>query len=232
MARILLVHGSCHGAWCWDLVLPRLRALGHDVEAIDLPGRLPDDPDPTLDDHARSISDACPEPTVLVGHSAGGYPITAAAEAGASVSRLIYLCAYVPRAGLGLADMRRLWPEQPLVPSIRLSEDRQRFTIDPGMVRHHFYADVPAPLAKDAAARLCPEPVVPQLTPLPATTRAEALPRRYIVCRQDNAIPPDFQREMSADWPRAHVTELDTSHSPFLSAPDRLAALLDRMATD
>ena len=34
----VLVHGACHGAWCWDEVAARLRAKGHRVVTLDLPG--------------------------------------------------------------------------------------------------------------------------------------------------------------------------------------------------
>ena len=37
MARFLLIHGAGHGAWCWRAVLPLLRAMGHEAEALDLP---------------------------------------------------------------------------------------------------------------------------------------------------------------------------------------------------
>ena len=36
--EFLLVHGACHGAWCWEEVVGRLRARGHRVAALDLPG--------------------------------------------------------------------------------------------------------------------------------------------------------------------------------------------------
>jgi hypothetical protein len=30
MAEVLLIHGSCHGAWCWRDLIPALAARGHD----------------------------------------------------------------------------------------------------------------------------------------------------------------------------------------------------------
>ncbi len=33
----VLVHGSYHGAWCWDLLTPELERLGHRVISMDLP---------------------------------------------------------------------------------------------------------------------------------------------------------------------------------------------------
>ena len=38
MARFLLIHGACHGGWCWERVTPLLEAAGHSVMAPDLPG--------------------------------------------------------------------------------------------------------------------------------------------------------------------------------------------------
>ena len=54
MARIVLVHGALGGRRCWEPVLPGLRAAGHEVEAIDLPGQGEDDT-PVGRDHARSL---------------------------------------------------------------------------------------------------------------------------------------------------------------------------------
>ena len=35
--RLLLVHGSFHGAWCWDHLIPELAARDVDAFAIELP---------------------------------------------------------------------------------------------------------------------------------------------------------------------------------------------------
>jgi pimeloyl-ACP methyl ester carboxylesterase len=81
MASLLLVHGAWHGAWCWeDNLVPRLRAAGHEVTAIDLRhhGAQPRDGlrrarvrdyVADLDAATRSL----PAPLVVVGHSMGGY---------------------------------------------------------------------------------------------------------------------------------------------------------------
>jgi pimeloyl-ACP methyl ester carboxylesterase len=42
-APVVLVHGAFLGAWCWDEVIPRLAAAGHEVAAPDLPGHGADD---------------------------------------------------------------------------------------------------------------------------------------------------------------------------------------------
>lgn len=224
MPELLLIHGTCHGAWCFDHLRHELAARGIPARAIDLPGR--DGSPTTLDDYARAILDAATSETILVGHSAGGYAITAAAEADPARFRgLIYLCAYLPDAGQSLAEMRRAGPSQPLMPAIRMAEDNQSFTIDPALAPSAFYQDCRPDLAAWATAQLCPQPVTPQQTPL-WPTRAETLPRHYIVCDNDQTIPPDYQRQMASRLPEACRHSLPSGHSPFLAMPDRLADLL------
>ena len=36
MYHFVLVHGGCHGAWCWFKLTDRLQNAGHKVTAIDL----------------------------------------------------------------------------------------------------------------------------------------------------------------------------------------------------
>lgn len=227
MTELLLVHGTCHGAWSFDRLVPELKQRDIAARAIDLPGR---DGTPTsLDDYAQAILAAAAPDTILVGHSAGGYAITAAAEAAPDRFRgLIYLCAYLPAAGQSLADMRRAGPSQPLMPAIRLAEDRQSFAIDPALAPAAFYQDCPPDLAAWATAQLCPQPVTPQQTPV-WPIHAETLPRHYITCDNDQTIPLDYQRQMAAFLPKECRHSLPSGHSPFLAMPDRLADLLARL---
>ena len=234
MADVLLIHGSCHGAWCWRDVIPALNRLGHSARAIDLPSHGAD-PTPlaevTLERYAQAILDAIDTPVVLVGHSMGGYPITqAAAIAPEKVARLIYLTAYKPMEGMGLGDMRKLAADQPLLPAIWPSADRLSFTFDPAQVPALFYHDCPPEAVDYAFAHLTPQAVKPQVTPVAGLARAEALPRDYIVCTEDRAIPPAFQRDMASRLPPARVHDLPASHSPFFAMPDRLARTLSEIA--
>ncbi|MDP3195103.1 alpha/beta fold hydrolase [Tabrizicola sp.] len=227
MPELLLIHGTCHGAWCFDRLLPELTQRGIPARAIDLPGR--DGRPTTLDDYAQTILAAAAPNAILVGHSAGGYAITAAAEVAPDRFRgLIYLCAYLPAVGQSLADMRRAGPSQPLMPAIRLAGDKQSFTIDPALAPAAFYQDCPPDLAKWATARLCPQPVTPQQTPL-WPKQAETLPRHFIVCETDQTIPPDYQRQMAARLPQECRHSLPSGHSPFLAMPVQLADLLARL---
>jgi pimeloyl-ACP methyl ester carboxylesterase len=234
MARFLLIHGSGHGAWCWRDVLPLLNNAGHEARAIDLPSHGADTTPAdrvTLEGYARAIVAALEMPAILVGHSAGGYAITAAAEqAPDRVQKLIYLCAYVPVPGLSLADRRRAGPRQPLLAAIRVAPDRVTWSADPDRIEAVFYHDCPPGTVDYARARLTPQPILPQETVLALTDRSATIPRAYIRCTEDRTIPPEYQETMTADWPPGAVSTLPTSHSPFFAAPTMLAKRLIEIA--
>lgn len=234
MSDVLLVHGAAHGAWCWHRVVTALAAYGHRARAIDLPSHGDDKTDPatvTLDGYADAILAATRGPTLLVGHSMGGFPITAAAQkAPDRFTALVYVCAYLPRPGMTLADMRRAGPRQPLAGSFLIDRTRTTFTFDPARSPDLFYHDCPPEDVALALSRLCPQPIRPQETAIPDTSRAETLPRWYIRCTDDRAIPPDYQMTMARDLPSGHVLSLDCAHSPFFAAPDDLARHIDAIS--
>lgn len=233
MARFLLVHGACHGAWCWRDVLPRLTAAGHQAHAIDLPSHG-DDPTPiadvTLEGYARAILDAIEEPVVLVGHSMAGFPISLAAEmAPEKVAKLVYVCAYLPVSGKSLVDMRRAGPRQLLLDAIIAAPDGMSMTIDPDKAVEKFYHDCPPGVAEYAVPRLCPQAIAPQAAPITLGARFAGVSKHYIRCTDDRTIPPEYQQTMAARLPPDHVHCLQTAHSPFFAAPDMLAELLLRI---
>lgn len=225
--RFLLVHGSCHGAWCWRDVLPHM--AGHEVRAIDLPGHGADATpvgDVTLDMYADAILAACDGPTVVVGHSMAGFPISLAAEkAPEKVAKLIYVCAYLPVSGMSLADMRRAGPRQPLLDAI--IADGPAFRFDPAKIEDRLYHDCTHALDY-ARENLGPQPILPQNTAITLGDAFAATPKRYILCTEDRAIPPEYQAMMSGGL--EHVRQMRCSHSPFFAAPQELARNLIQLA--
>ncbi len=83
---IVLVPGFWLGAWAWDEVAAALRADGHEVTALTLPGLESADADRssiTLADHVDAICDAVQAagpPVVLAVHSATGFSGYAASD--------------------------------------------------------------------------------------------------------------------------------------------------------
>lgn len=233
MATFLLIHGSCHGAWCWRDVLPALKDQGHSAQAIDLPSHGEDKTpllDVTLDVYAQAILASAEPDTILVGHSMAGFPITLAADLMPErFAKLIYLCAYVPVPGQSLIDMRKAAPSQPLLDAIVTSDDKKSFTIDPNKAREKFYNDCSDESVAFAVPRLCPQAIAPQATPITAGRSCD-VEAHYIVCEKDQTIPPAYQKTMSTTFPKDRVHALPTSHSPFFSTPKALAELFIRIA--
>jgi pimeloyl-ACP methyl ester carboxylesterase len=116
---IILVPGFWLGAWAWDEVASLLRADGHDVTALTLPGMESKDADRssvTYADHVDAIVDAvraAGRPVVLAVHSATGFSGYSASD---RVPDLIAAMVYVDTApGLAPLDPDFEDAEKPLV---------------------------------------------------------------------------------------------------------------------
>jgi len=235
MAHFLLIHGSCHGAWCWRNILPELAKLGHTAAAIDLPSHGADPTpiaDVTLDLYGRAILAALDQPTILVGHSAGGYAIAKAAEIDPrNITQLVYLCAYVPTDDMTMIEMRHAAPYQNLGPDdvIRF-DDGLSYIFNPENAAGLLYPDCPAEAVEFAAKNLGPQPIKPQTTCPDLGSNFANLNRHYIRCENDAVIPPEYQHTMTANWPASDVETIPTGHSPFFAAPRDLANRLSRIA--
>ena len=106
--HFVLVHGSCHGAWCWYKLSSLLKLAGHRVTALDLgasgvnPKRL--DEVPAASDYVAplmelmaSLPDQVDQRVVLVGHSYAGLCISLAMESfPQKISIAVFLTAYMP----------------------------------------------------------------------------------------------------------------------------------------
>jgi pimeloyl-ACP methyl ester carboxylesterase len=234
MARFLLVHGSCHGAWCWRDLIPHLEAHGHVATAIDQPGSG-NDPTPigdvTLEACRDAVLAASSPDTIVVGHSWGGYPISAAAEAAPDAMRaLVFLCAYVPVSGLSMVEMRKRGPRQTIADAVIRAPDGLTYTIARDRVPDLFYHDCSPESVAYALARLGPQAILPQATPLVLSERFDSVPKFYIRGDEDRTIPPEYQIAMTRNWPSEGVHALPTSHSPFFADPVGLARQLDQIA--
>jgi hypothetical protein len=79
---------------------------------------------------------------------------------------------------------------------------------------------------------LVPEPLLAPTqgelssTPPSAETERNSISRAYIECLRDKALGPITQKKMYTALPCQKVYSLQTSHSPFLSAPEQLVACL------
>lgn len=238
MAQFVLVHGAWHGSWCWERIVPRLQALGHTVTAIDLPGATDDGvplAEVTLKAYAGAVAGALeklPEPAILVGHSLGGVTLTQTGEdVPHLIRKLIYVAALIPENGeSSIAVLGRLAPEFPRMPVVKV-QDGAALELDQAAVQNLLYGQCSAEDVAWARARLRANAVEPMVAPVRrSAARFGSIPRAYIECTKDNAIALMAQRALGAGQFGTEVARLDTDHSPFLSMPEELTALLDRFA--
>jgi pimeloyl-ACP methyl ester carboxylesterase len=240
----VLVHGAFNGAWCWHRVIPGLRAAGHEVEAVDLPGSGDDDTpvaEVTLERYGDRVCEALAAgPTaLLVGHSMGGMAVTqAAARRPDLIAGLIYAAAFLPVEGESLIDLtkRPEAGEDQVQANLTVSGEPPVARLSPEGARRATCQLATDEQAAWATERRGPQPVVPFTQPLAVDSdAAEAfaqLPRAYVMCLQDRAIWPDLQRFMAARAGCDPVLEIDTDHSVWLTAPDELVAALDRIVRE
>ena len=237
MATFILVHGACHGGWCWEKVQPILESHGHKVCAPDLPGLGKDHTPPanvTLDDNVEKISrllDKIDEPVVLAGHALGGVTIGQTAEARRrKLKALVYVCGLMPPSGTASRDMTAGEPDMLFRRSRELSPDGLTYTFARSQLPAMFYQDVSAEDRYRAMERLRPQPISISTTPVTLTEeRYGSVPRWYIECTQDNAIRIARQRAMVKAIP-CKVLTIECGHTPFYSAPEELAEHLETIA--
>jgi pimeloyl-ACP methyl ester carboxylesterase len=220
---VVLVHGAWHGAWCWQRVIPLLAGRNCAVRTVELPsvGAAPNVTVGLDEDAAavRAVISAISGPVLLCGHSYGGMVISRASYREPRVSKLVYLCAFVPESGESLVTIGG----GRLAPWIQL--------LDGGLTRPDaeqaaalFYADCDASTQSWAIGNLRPQCGAPFADAV-SHPGWKQIQSTYVVCAADRAMPPDWQRELFA--PRLNkVVELTSSHSPFLSQPDILAEVL------
>jgi pimeloyl-ACP methyl ester carboxylesterase len=240
MTTFVLVHGASHGSWCWDKVVPLLESQGHDVIAVDLPGNTYGEFDvppsqvtlSSYADYVCKVLDELDEPVVLVGHSLGGLTITQAAEHHPDKIRsLVYLTALLFRDGTAMMPVAARDPE-----SIRaglqrdawaLSEDLATVIFHEESLKSRFYNDCSDDDIEWVKPMLVPQPTGPLIDPIQTTAENFGrVPKVYIECEIDGALPLDYQREMQANVPCDRTITMGTGHSPFLSAPAELVANL------
>ena len=203
MKSIMLVHGAWHGSWCWDFVEKGLINEGVETHSINLPFT-------GVEDDIASVSNAIDEidnQVILLGHSYGGIVISGAAEAKRNVDQLIYLSAILLKAGESMqldGSKIQIDVDENLISSVKKSAAIQAF-----------YADVDPNLAEASIELLRPFPIVAGSKGIGEAWREKH--STYIICREDEAIPPELQYDMAKKADR--IIEWECGHSPFLSKP-------------
>ncbi|MVO85420.1 alpha/beta fold hydrolase [Streptomyces sp. p1417] len=231
---LLLVHGSAASSRSWDALTPLL-CTHHRVIRVDLPGHggsaEPPGGDYTLPEQGRRIGAVLDrlgvEHVVAVGHSSGGYAVTALAEQRPDLVTALVLINTGPGLDAFIAPERPPFsPEQwpPTDEQIRVfarTGFREGFRVPQELVDElrgmSFHAVAAAMQAATDYLRL---------QPLPDRLTALGRPLHVIFGELDRRWRPSS----AADYrvvPGARVDFLpDAGHTPILEEPQRTAALL------
>jgi pimeloyl-ACP methyl ester carboxylesterase len=222
MITFVLVHGAFGSAAELAPAVPELEALGHRAIAVDLPCTQPA---ATLDDYARTVvaaMEGIAGPVVVVGHSAGGATISLV-PARTRVDRLIYVTAVVPEPGRSITDVAGAEVRETIL-SVSRDDGNGCRSFD-----FELLASLVPPEERDAYLAFLRSTQRPQgwaalEQPWPGRAIPD-VPRSYVLCTEDQIIPPARQREMAARL-GVEPIEIASEHAVFTFRPRELAALL------
>jgi pimeloyl-ACP methyl ester carboxylesterase len=217
--NIVLVHGAWADGSSWAGVVENLQAAGYGVKAPQFPLSSVD----ADVDRLRQVLALQDGPTILAGHSYGGHIITSLGADAPNVSGLVYIAAFGLDQGESLGALLGQGPPTPaLVHSttdeqgfVWLSEDDfvDHFAADVDPVKARVMYAVQQPLAASAFG---------QMMGVPAW---KTLPSWYLVAQDDEALPPDAERQFATRM-GATTVEVPSSHVAMVSHPDEVTRLI------
>lgn len=147
--NIVLVHGFRGDGSGWAKEIPILKNAGHQVIAVQLPlHSLADDVATT-----KRAVEQLGGPTILVGHSYGGFVITNAGYNNPNITGLVYIAGWTPDEGESLNDYVTKFPKEFLKTYDNIKPDSSGFIyINQGKFYESFAQDVNATEAEIIAS--------------------------------------------------------------------------------
>ncbi|KAL5821566.1 hypothetical protein ACOSQ3_023448 [Xanthoceras sorbifolium] len=251
--HFVLVHGGCHGAWCWYKLATLLKTAGHRVTALDMAasGTHPSQVHeiPSISEYIEPLMEfmgSLPpeERVILVGHSMGGYGISAAMERFPErVSAAVFCTAFMPGPDLSFSTLtaefnRRL---DSFMDSVFTFDNGPKnkptsVLLGPDFMLSKLYQLSPPEDLTLAVLLARPHPSFGDESMVDETLqlteeRYGSVHRAYIVCDQDNVITEDLQRWMIEKNPTDEVKLISGSdHMPMFSKTKQLCSCLQEIA--
>jgi len=221
--NIVLVHGAWADGSCWSGVIERLQAGGYTVTA-------PQFPESSLAADVarlRQVLDRQDGPVIVAGHSYGGQIMTALGTGAPNVAGLVYIAAFGLDEDESIGGLLAQGPPTPALAHLDIDSHGFAWLPEDDFVKH-FAADVDPARARVMHA-------VQQ--PLAASTLQDVMgvpawksrPCWYLVASDDQAIPPDAERQFAKRM-NATTVEVTSGHLAMISHPDEVARLIETAA--
>src|SRR6476661_6368620 len=221
--NIVLVHGAWADGSCWSGVIERLQARDFQVQAPQFPlSSLADDVA-----RLRQVLEFQDGPTIVVGHSYGGQIATALGEEAPNVAGLVYIAAFALDEGESLGALLSQGPPTPALAHM-FTDSRGFGWLSEDDFVDHFTADVDLIWARVmyAVQQALALSAFDDVMGVPAW---RSLPSWYLVAQNDEAIPPDAERQF-AHRMGATTIEIPSSHVAMVSHPAEVAELIEKAA--
>jgi pimeloyl-ACP methyl ester carboxylesterase len=221
--NVVLVHGAWADGSCWTGVIERLQAQSFEVRAPQFPlTSLADDVA-----RLRQVLEFQDGPTVVAGHSYGGQIMTALGEEAPNVVGLVYVAAFGLDEGESLGALLSGGPPTPAL--AHMFNDARGFGwLSEDDFVNHFAGDVDKSWARVMYAAQQPI-ALSAFEDVMGVPAWKSLPSWYLVAQNDEAIPPDAERQF-AERMGATTVEVPASHVAMVSHPDEVADLIEKAA--
>jgi pimeloyl-ACP methyl ester carboxylesterase len=218
-ANIVLVHGAWADGSCWSAAIERLQADGYNVTA-------PQFPETSLTDDVARLRQVLARqdgPTVVAGHSYGGQIVTALGTDAPNVVALVYIAAFGLDEGESIGALLAQGPPTPAIANLVIDEQGFAWIPEDDFV-NHFAGDIDTAQAKVMYAVQQPlhTSALEDVMGVPAW---KSMPSWYMVATEDEAIPPDAERQF-AQRMGATTVEVASGHVAMVSHPDETVDLI------
>jgi pimeloyl-ACP methyl ester carboxylesterase len=221
--NIVLVHGAWADGSCWSAVIQSLQEAGYNVTAPQFPETSTEDDVARL----RQVLARQNGPTVVAGHSYGGQIMTALGTDAPNVVALVYVAAFGLDEGESLGALLGAGPPTPSLAHLIVDEQGFGWLPEDDFVGH-FAADVDPAEARVMYAVQQPISMrtFEYVMGVPAW---KSQPTWFLVAENDEAIPPDAERQFAARM-GATTVEVPSSHVAMVSHPDAVTELIQQAA--
>jgi len=223
LPNIVLVHGAWADGSSWSAVIERLQARGYNVTAPQFPlSALADDVA-----RLRQVLARQDGPTIVAGHSYGGQIMTALGTDAPNVVGLVYIAAFGLDEAESIGALLASGPPPPAIAHLDIDERGFAWLPEDDFV-NHFAADVDPVQARVMYA--VQQPLAGSaLGTVMGVPAWKSLPTWYMVASNDEAIPPDAERQF-AQRMGATTVEVAASHVAMVSHPNDVVMLTETAA--